>query len=215
MLLTGNLLQASVLFSEMTHLGTPLSDRSSEQALISDILGGNTAGFESLIATYQGRVFATARKYARKESEVEDIVQEIFIKAFRKLDSYRMDAPFEHWLMKIAIRTCYDYLRKHQRSRMASFTDIQKEDFDLLEVCGEDETDARHQREAAKALVHNLLDALKPASRLVLILQEIEGKSVKEIAQLTGWSTALVKVRAFRARKEMRKLLEKINLDAY
>ena len=80
MLLTGNLLQTSVLFSEMTYLGTPLSDRSSEQALISDILGGNTAGFESLIGTYQGRVFATARKYARKESEVEDIVQEIFIK---------------------------------------------------------------------------------------------------------------------------------------
>jgi len=151
MLLTGNLLQTSVLFSEMTHLGTPLSDRSSEQALISDILGGNTAGFESLIRIYQGRVFATARKYARKESEIEDIVQEIFIKAFRKLDTYRMDAPFEHWLMKIAIRTCYDYLRKHQRSRMASFTDIQKEDFDLLEVCGEDETDARHQREAAKS----------------------------------------------------------------
>ncbi len=190
-------------------------DRSEEKAIIRQVLAGDTAAYESLIAQYQPRVFATARKYARRESEVEDIVQEIFIKAFKKLDSYREEAPFEHWLMKISVRTCYDYLRKHQRSKVSSFSEITQEDFDLLDVYGEDESPDRENQEAVSKLVYDLLEQLKPAARMVITLLDIEGKSVKEIAKITGWSVSLVKVRAFRARKEMRKLLENFNQEQY
>src|ERR1700684_2668222 len=91
--------------------------------LIAAALKGDSASFEPLVAKYQGRVFATARHDARRESEVEDIVQEDFIKAFQKLDGFRGEAPFEHWLMRLAVRTCYDFLRSHQRNRETAFTE--------------------------------------------------------------------------------------------
>ena len=72
--------------------------------LIAVVLNGDSSAFETLITRYQPRVFATARRYARRESEVEDIVQEVFFKAFQKLASFRGDAPFEHWLMRLAVR---------------------------------------------------------------------------------------------------------------
>src|ERR1700744_5492755 len=95
-----------------------------EAELISAVLKGDTASFEPLVAKYQGRVFATARRYARRESEGEDIVQEVFVKAFQKLTGFRGEAPFEHWLMRLTVRTCYDFLRAHQRNREAAFTEL-------------------------------------------------------------------------------------------
>ena len=101
--------------------------------LIAAVLRGDTASFEPLVAKYSPRVFATARRYARRESEVEDIVQEVWSKAFLKLSSFRGEAPFEHWLMRLAVRTCYDFLREHQRSRESSFTDLTDPEHDWLE----------------------------------------------------------------------------------
>ena len=92
-----------------------------ETDLVAAVLRGDTGSFEPLVAKYSPRLFATARRYARRESEVEDIVQEVWVKAFRKLRSFRGEAPFEHWLMRLAVHTCYDFLRVHQRSREASF----------------------------------------------------------------------------------------------
>ena len=64
--------------------------------LIKAVLAGDTSSFEVLVARYQPRIFGTARKYARRESEVEDVVQEVFLKAFTKLSTFRGDSPFEH-----------------------------------------------------------------------------------------------------------------------
>ena len=213
MLAAQNILQLKGFFVGL--ISETKMDRSEEKSTIRRVLNGDTSAFESLIVQYQPRVFATARKYARRESEIEDIVQEIFIKAFKKLDSYREEAPFEHWLMKISVRTCYDYLRKHQRSKVSTFSDITQDDFDLLDLYGEDEHPARENQEAVSKLVHDLLEQLQPAARMVITLLDIEGKSVKEISKLTGWTVSLVKVRAFRARKEMRKLLENFNQQQY
>src|SRR6478609_2454798 len=80
----------------------------SEGELIQAVLRGDSASFEPLIKKYSPRVFAAARRYARRESEVEDIVQEVWLKAFQKLASFRGEAPFEHWLMRLAVRTCFD-----------------------------------------------------------------------------------------------------------
>src|SRR6185369_720979 len=85
----------------------------SDAELIAAVLQGDTASFEPLVARYSPRVFATARRYARRESEVEDIAQEVWSKAFHKLPSFRNEAPFEHWLMRMCVRTCYDFLRAH------------------------------------------------------------------------------------------------------
>ncbi len=183
--------------------------------LIAVVLGGDTASFEPLVKKYQPRVFATARRYARRESEVEDIVQEVFIKAFQKLESFRGDAPFEHWLMTLAVRTCYDFLRSHQRNRETVFTELTQTESDWLDHFVAEPGDTSENADAAKQLVDRVLSQLSPAARMIITLQEIEERSVKEIAALTGWSLPLVKVRAFRARAEMRKILARITKDKY
>jgi RNA polymerase sigma-70 factor (ECF subfamily) len=183
--------------------------------LIAAVLQGDTASFEPLLRKYQPRVFATARRYARTESEVEDIVQEVFIKAFQKLSSYRAEAPFEHWLMRLAVRTCYDFLRAHRRSKESPFSDIQHEDSDWLDRFVASPGKDPEAAAAARQLVQAVFERLSPAARLVLTLLEIEERSVKEISQLTGWSIPLVKVRAFRARAEMRKCLQRMAQEKY
>ena len=186
-----------------------------EAELIAAVLRGDSASFEPLVQKYSPRVFATARRYARRESEVEDIVQEIWLKAFQKLRSFRAEAPFEHWLMRLAVRTCYDFLRGHQRNREMTFSELSEPESNWLNQFAADIEPDRYHTEAARQLVARILEQLSPAARLIITLLEIEERSVKEISQLTGWSVPLVKVRAFRARAEMRKLLAKLAKEKY
>ena len=187
----------------------------SDAEVIAAVLRGDIPRFEELIARHTSRVFATARRYARRESEVEDIVQEVWIKAYQRLATFRGEAPFEHWLMRLAVRTCYDFLREHQRSREATFTDLTTPENDWLERVMASPEDGDEESDAARKLVGRVLDMLSPAARLIITLLEIEDRSVKEISQLTGWSISLVKVRAFRARAEMKKCLRRIAQDKY
>jgi len=186
-----------------------------EAELIAAVLKGDAASFEPLVAKYSPRVFATARRYARRESEIEDIAQEVWLKAFDKLKSFRGEAPFEHWLMRMTVRTCYDFLRGHQRNRESSFSELSEPENDWLERFVAAPDTATDNADAAKLLVGRVMEKLSPQARLVITLLEIEDRSVKEIAQLTGWSVPLVKVRAFRARGEMRKILAKMTKDKY
>ena len=183
--------------------------------LIAEVLQGNAASFEPLVKKYSPRIFGTARRYARREDEVADIVQEIWLKAFQKLASFRGEAPFEHWLMRLAVRTCYDFLRAHQRNRESSFTDLTEPEDDWLERFAADPGSAPEDSEAAKQLIDRALEQLSPPARMVITLLEIEDRPVKEIAELTGWSVPLVKVRAFRARAELRKILARMAQDKY
>ena len=185
-----------------------------EQELIAEVLDGHPDSFEPLVVKYQPRVFAIARRYARREDEVEDIVQTVFIKAYSKLSSFRGDAPFEHWLMRMATFTCYDFLRKHQRNREWNATDLSSEENDWLENVGEEST-VKTDQDAAKALVNKLLDGLKPVDRHIIILLDLEGKSVKEISELTDLSESNVKVKAHRARDKMKKLLTHLTSEKY
>jgi RNA polymerase sigma-70 factor (ECF subfamily) len=186
-----------------------------EAELIAAVLKGDAASFEPLVQRYSPRVFATARRYARRESEVEDIVQEVWVKAFQKLAGFRSEAPFEHWLMRLAVRTCYDFLRSHQRNRETTFSELSEPETDWLERFVGDPETASESADAARLLVERLLEQLSPPARLIITLLEIEDRSVKEISDLTGWSVPLVKVRAFRARAEMRKLLAKMAKEKY
>ena len=183
--------------------------------LIAAVLQGDTPSFEPLVAKYSPRLFATARRYARREDEIDDIVQEIWSKAFQKLSTFRGDAPFEHWLMRLAVHTCYDFLRQHQRNRENTFTELTTEENDWIERFAASAETATEDSDAARQLVRRLLDMLSPSARLVIQLLEIEDKSVKEISELTGWSVPLVKVRAFRARAEMKKCLVRITREKY
>jgi RNA polymerase sigma-70 factor (ECF subfamily) len=186
-----------------------------EAELIAAVLKGNAASFEPLVKKYSPRVFATARRYARHASEIEDIAQEVWLKAFKKLKRFRGEAPFEHWLMRLTVRTCYDFLRRHQRNRESAFSDLTEPENDWLERFVTQPEVVSENADAARLLVARVLERLSPSARLIITLLEIEDRSVKEIAALTGWSAPLVKVRAFRARVEMRKILTKLPKHKY
>src|SRR6476646_562827 len=124
-----------------------------EAELIAAVLGGDAASFEPLIQKYSPRVFATARRYARREDEVEDIVQEVWLKAFQKLGSFRGEAPFEHWLMRLAVRTCYDFLRSHRRNRETAFSQLSEPENNWLERFVAQPESAGESADAARQLV--------------------------------------------------------------
>src|SRR5687767_11351945 len=126
----------------------------SDSELIKRVLKGDSESFEPLVIKYQPRVFATARRYARRESEIEDIVQEVFLKAFQKLKTFRGEAPFEHWLMRLAVRTCYDFLRGHQRNREMPFAEICEPEEDWLERFVADPGKCSETADAARELVN-------------------------------------------------------------
>src|SRR5215813_13557818 len=130
----------------------------SEAELIAAVLNGDAASFEPLVRKYSPRVFATARRYARRESEVEDIAQEVWLKAFQKLGSFRGEAPFEHWLMRLAAHTCYDFLRGHQRNREATFSELTEPEEDWLDRFVSKPETASDDAEAARQLVQRVLE---------------------------------------------------------
>ena len=187
----------------------------SDSELIKAVLAGDTASFEPLVVKYQPRIFATARRYARLESEVQDIVQEIFLKAYTRLGTFRGESPFEHWLMRLAVRTCFDHLRAHQRNREHAMSQLSDEEVDSIDRHADVPKFDSEAADAARELIQKILAQLSPSARLVIQLLEIEDKTIKEIADLTGWSVPVVKVRAFRARAEMKKVLARITREKY
>jgi len=172
--------------------------------LIKTVLSGDDEAFAELVRRHKRKVFSIVARFARNDGELDDICQEIFIKMYRNLRKYRGDAPFEHWLSKIAVNSCYDMLRK----RMREGDEIRLEDlaFSLRDPSTEDIPG----NEAWEILRHALAK-LCPEDRLIITLLNLEEKSVREISALTGWSEAKVKVRAFRARKELKRILEDNN----
>lgn len=201
-------------FKELSDTKSKFVPEPNDKDLIAEVLEGSAESFEPLVVKYQSRIFALARRYARREDEVEDIVQTVFLKAYSKLSSYRGDAPFEHWLMRTATYTCYDFLRKHQRNREWNASDLSEEENDWFENIGEEST-AETNREAASTLVNKLLEGLKPEDRHIITLLELEHQTVKEIAELTGLSESNVKVKAHRAREKMRSALARIAPEKY
>ncbi len=165
----------------------------SDERLIQSTLAGDDEAFAALVRRYRSRVFGIAGRFASNDHELDDVCQEIFIKAYRNLGRYRGDAPFEHWLSRIAIRSCYDLLRK--RRPMVSLEDI--------ELPVEDNVEPQRARE----ILDWAMARLAPEERMVITLLELEEKTVREIAGLTGWSESKVKVRAFRARQRLKEVL--------
>jgi RNA polymerase sigma-70 factor (ECF subfamily) len=181
-----------------------------DEEIVAVVLGGNVESFEELILRYQPKIFGMARKYFRNESDVEDLVQTIFTKTYKKLGSFKKTAPFEHWFMRLSVNTCYDALRRRTKHREQAVSDLMFED-ESWQNRLDNIPDSEDQESLDKAneLVHSVMEQISNKARIVLTMQELEGRSIKEISELTGWSISLVKVQAFRARKEMRAAVER------
>ena len=173
-----------------------------DEALVAASLAGDDGAFAELVTRHKRRVFAAAARFARDDHQLDDIAQEAFVRAFRHLRKFRGEAPFEHWLARIIVSACHDFLRKERRVREQVSLDTA--DWDMRDLSIEAALSAGRARE----LVHWALAKLTPDEQLIITLAELEERSMKEIAELTGWSESNVKVRAFRARQNLKKILE-------
>jgi RNA polymerase sigma factor (sigma-70 family) len=137
----------------------------------------------------------------------EDLAQDIFLKMFTRLDQYQGNVPFTHWVSRIAMTTCIDSLRAQQRRPEFRWADLSETEAEVLNnvLTNESDVDVGDAMES-RELVEKLLSQVKPEDRMVLQLLDLEQKSLAEISKITGWNTTLIKVRAFRARKKLRKL---------
>lgn len=180
-------------------------DEPTDERLVKAALSGDDEAFVELVRRHKRRVFSTVARYVRNNYELDDICQEIFIKAYKNLRGYRGDAPFEHWLSKIAVNACYDALRRQRRE--GGNVSLETVELSLRDPSAEERVSGNE----ARGVLGPALTKLCPEDRLVITLLHLEERSVREIAELTGWSEAKVKVRAFRARKELKRILEDIN----
>lgn len=166
---------------------------------INGSLDGNEAAFERLVKRYEGLIGAQMWRFTRDRTQWEELVQEAFVESYLSLKSFKGKAPFIHWLRRIATRTGYRFWKQQAREKNRR-AKIEEMDF---QGSVEDQTPS----EAAETL-HNLLAEMAPKDRLVLTLMYFDDLNVQEIVQRTGWTRSLVKVRAYRARKKMKTMME-------
>ena len=173
-----------------------------DEALVACAREGDEAAFTELVRRHKRRVLAAASRFARDDHQLDDLSQEVFIRAFRNLSKFRGEAPFEHWLARITVSACYDFLRKERRTREQISLDAHP--FDLRDS----RCDASASARGASELLAFAMRQLSADERLIITLAEIEERSMREISELTGWSESNVKVRAFRARQNLKRILE-------
>ncbi len=169
---------------------------------IQSSLGGDGQAFARLVHRYQDQIAAQMWRLSRQHADCEQLVHDVFVEAYLSLRKYQGRAPFLHWLRKIATRVGYRYWKQQAKQRQQSATPLQD-----WHKCTEAAPAGQTSEEAA-SLVHSLLAKLPPRDRLVLTLIYLEGCSVAEAAEMSGWSQTMVKVQAHRARKKLKKLLD-------
>lgn len=161
---------------------------------------GERDAYDRLMLRHQDGVARHMRRFSRKREEVEDLTQTVFVKAYRGLASYKPTAPFANWLTVIANRVGYEHWRREgKRIRAVSYHGNEE----MLAEKEEppDRSDERFERLAG------VMDRLKPAERQILYLLYVDGLSVAEAAGQMGWNQAVTKMRAYRARIKLRKIL--------
>jgi RNA polymerase sigma-70 factor (ECF subfamily) len=183
----------------------------SDAEIIRRIIDGDVNSFEHLLKKYQDHVLRIIKRHIPYH-EVEEMAQEVFVRAYQALPGFKEEGSFRQWLSAIAVRTCHDFWRKRYRSRELPMSDLSEKHRDWLEKILSNESDLsfneRSHIEEARELLDWALDRLSAEDRMVLELVYLEGFSVKEAAGLLGWSVSNVKVRSFRSRRKLEKLFK-------
>lgn len=181
--------------------------------LVTRVRAGDDEAFAELFNRHRRRVGLIASRFFRQREQIEEIVQESFTKAYFALDDFsnRQEASFAAWLARITFNSCYDELRRIKRRPESAMSNVSEEEAGWLreQLCAGGAENDVESATIARDLASKLLSRLRPEDRLVLVMLDVEGMSVSEIAKSTKWSISKVKVRAHRARASLRRVLER------
>ena len=189
-----------------------MADDGVSRELVAAVLRQDEAAARELVRRLYPLVAKLVRAHRPRRTAEEDLCQMIFIKVFQKLSQFSGKVPLEHWVSRIAVNTCLNQIEAEKVRPELRYADLSEEEQAVVENLA---TSARElapdERLASRQLVEHLLGLLKPVERLAIDLLYLQGRSVEEIRKITGWSVALIKVRAFRARQKMKDQLAKIS----
>jgi len=186
------------------------SPRPTDDDVVRQVLEGNVNAFEVLLKRYRVQVMRIVTRHV-PHCDADETAQEAFVRAYTSLSTFEGRGGFGRWLSSIAVRTCHDYWRKAYRSREVPMSTLTEKHREWLEdvLSGESEHSRREEdtRSEAAEILDRALGILSAEDRMVLELVYLEGLSVRETAELLGWTVVNVKVRSFRSRRKLEKLL--------
>ena len=172
---------------------------------------GDEAAASELLAHLHPLVLKLVRSHLPRRTSEEDMVQAVFVKIFTRLSQFSGTVPLEHWVSRIAINTCIHQISKERVRPEIRYADLSEEEEQVVQMLASSAEDlSPSQSIASHELVTKLLDTLSAPDRLVITLMHLEGRTVEEVRQITGWNKSLIKVRAFRARRKLRKHLDQL-----
>ena len=183
-------------------------------SLIEKARGGDSAAFNQVVMAYRKRIMGTISRLIGRPEDVEDVAQEVFVRLFFSLEQLRSAEVFEPWMYRLTVNAAYDYLRKRKRrkeSRMADLGDQQVMMADA--VAGERVEVNRVEAAENREFVQSLLGEVREEDRMLLMMKEVEGLSLKELEQVYHVNENALKVRLYRARQRVLKAYERSKLS--
>ncbi len=184
-----------------------------EGALVRRAQAGEEAAFREIVERYQSKVFSIIHGIVRQRNDVEDIAQQVFAKVYLSLKSFDFRSSLITWIYKITVNECFDYLRKRKVRKLVYESDLSEDEVRRVEN-SEPVIDRQQPQDAKLARRDYLLKLLARVSeeeRNLLMMKEVEGYSVEELARLTGMNENTIKVKLFRARQKLVKAAQRLD----
>jgi RNA polymerase sigma-70 factor (ECF subfamily) len=148
-----------------------------------------------------------------RRDDPEDLMQEVFLKVFSRLDQFRGQVPFENWVARVALFTCLDRLRRQQARPELRWADLTEEEQAMVANTADERDCSDASPGCARELLNKLLDDLKPEEQMVIRWLDLEQKSIDDVRALTGWTSGVTRIRAFRARRKLRALYRRLEKE--
>jgi RNA polymerase sigma-70 factor, ECF subfamily len=177
--------------------------------LIQRARSGDDGAFNQIVSTYRKRIMGTIARLIGRPEDVEDVAQDVFLRLYFSLEQLRTPEVFEPWLYRLTVNAAYDYLRKQRRRNESRMSDLSEEQVLLADAMAGGRVDADEQhRRKVRETVDILLGGVSEEDRILLVLKEVEGLSLKELEKIYNVKENALKVRLFRARQRVLKAHE-------
>lgn len=189
---------------------------SEESELVRRVQAKDEAAFREIVERYQAKVFSIIYGILRNHNDSEDIAQQVFAKIYFSIGSFDFRSSLLTWIYKITVNECYDYLRKKRVRKLVYESDFSEED--ALRMENSEAAVARDpavdKSLAQRDFIMKLLSKVSDEDRSLILLKEVEGHSVEELARMTGLNENTIKVKLFRARQKLLKVAQRLTKSA-